>query len=173
MCSSLVTVFMLTVFLILACCLCYLPHYQSLVSKRILKRIRSFGLCLLLLRPSILGSKPSFASIMSVKTSFLSLPLPKFYYAYVALLWWLIPSCTFLQPVQTVLSWFVDALADCLVNPKTVLVDVVVALVATFLSVTLYHLFSGPTYLVILPGSYPIDFALSSLLLGRSSHCLP
>ncbi|KAG1353384.1 hypothetical protein G6F61_014644 [Rhizopus arrhizus] len=82
----------------------------------------------------MLGSRPSFASIVSVKSSLSSPPLPRFSYAHVALLWWLIPFSTFLQPVQNAHSWFVGVLAGYLVSPKIVLVDVIVALVATFLS---------------------------------------
>ncbi|KAG1245071.1 hypothetical protein G6F65_021441 [Rhizopus arrhizus] len=100
----------------------------------------------------MLGSRPSFASIVSVKSSLLSPPLPRFSYAHVALLWWLIPFSTFLQPVQNALSWFVGVLAGCQVNPKIVLVDVIVALVVTFLSATLYHRSFGPTFLAILLG---------------------
>ncbi|KAG1130148.1 hypothetical protein G6F37_014151 [Rhizopus arrhizus] len=83
----------------------------------------------------MLGSRPSFASIVSVKSLHSSPPLPRFFYAHVALLWWLIPSYTFLQPVQNALSWFVGVLAGCQVSPKTVLVAVIVALVATSSSV--------------------------------------
>ncbi|KAG1249375.1 hypothetical protein G6F66_015455 [Rhizopus arrhizus] len=72
----------------------------------------------------MLGSKPSSASIVSVKSSLSSPPLPRFYYAHVALLWWLIPSYTFLQPVQNALSWFVGVLAGYQVSLKIVLVVV-------------------------------------------------
>ncbi|KAG1109808.1 hypothetical protein G6F38_014157 [Rhizopus arrhizus] len=82
----------------------------------------------------MLGSRPSFASIVSVKSSLSSPPLLRFSYAHVALLWWLIPSYTFLQPVQNALSWFVGVLAGCQVSLKTVLVAVIVVPVATFLS---------------------------------------
>ncbi|KAG1168475.1 hypothetical protein G6F35_017450 [Rhizopus arrhizus] len=83
----------------------------------------------------MLGSKPSSASIVSVKSSLLSPPLPRLYYAHVALLWWLIPFFTFLQPVQNALSWFVGVLAGYQVSLKTVLVDVIVALAVTSWSV--------------------------------------
>ncbi|KAG1246154.1 hypothetical protein G6F57_022132 [Rhizopus arrhizus] len=83
----------------------------------------------------MLGSRPSFASIVSVKLYLSSPPLPRFSYAHVALLWWLIPFSTSLQPVQNALSWFVGVLAGCQVSLKTVLVDVIVALVATSSSV--------------------------------------
>ncbi|KAG1389642.1 hypothetical protein G6F60_013267 [Rhizopus arrhizus] len=53
---------------------------------------------------------------------------------------------------QNALSWFVGVLAGCQVNPKIVLVDVIVALVVTFLSATLYHRSFGPTFLAILLG---------------------
>ncbi|KAG0743239.1 hypothetical protein G6F24_016314 [Rhizopus arrhizus] len=83
----------------------------------------------------MLGSKPSSASIVSVKSHLLSPPLLRFYYAHVALLWWLIPSYTFLLLVQNALSWFVGVLAGCQVSLKTVLVDVIVVLVAISSSV--------------------------------------
>ncbi|KAG1223055.1 hypothetical protein G6F67_009670 [Rhizopus microsporus] len=132
MCLSPVTVFVLAHFMVLACCLCCRQRYQCLVSRSILKRIRSSWLCLLLFRPPMLGSRPSFASIVSVKSRLLSPPLPRFSYAHVALLWWLIPFSTFLLLVQNALSWFVGVLAGCQVSLKTVLVDVIVALVVTF-----------------------------------------
>ncbi|KAG1290508.1 hypothetical protein G6F64_013912 [Rhizopus arrhizus] len=135
MCLSLVTVFVPALFLVLVCCLCCQQHCLSLVYKYISKRIRSSWLCRLLLRPPMLGSRPSFASIVSVKSSLSSPPLPRSYYAHVALLWWLIPFYTFLQPVQNALSWSVGVLVGCQVSLKTVLVDVIVALVATSSSV--------------------------------------
>src|SRR6478609_684557 len=135
MCLSLVTVFVLTLSLVLACCHCCHQRYLYLVSRSILTRIRSSWLCLLLLRPPMLGSRPSFASIVSVKSSLLSPPLPRFSYAHVALLWWLIPFSTFLQPVQNALSWYVGVLAGYQVSLKTVLVDVIVALAVTSWSV--------------------------------------
>src|SRR6478735_3425966 len=152
MCLSLVTVFVLALSLLLACCLCCQQRYLSLAYKSIFKRIRSSWLCLLLHRPPMLGSRPSFASIVSVKSSLSSPPLLRFSYAHVALLWWLIPSYTFLRPVQNALSWSVGVLDGYLVNPKTVLVDVIVALVVTFLSATLYLRSFGPTFLAVLLG---------------------
>ncbi|KAG0966944.1 hypothetical protein G6F29_014316 [Rhizopus arrhizus] len=100
----------------------------------------------------MLGSRPSFASIVSVKSSLSSPPLPRFYYAHVALLWWLIPFSTFLLLVRNALSWSVGVLAGCQVNPKTVLVDVIVALVVTFLSATLFLRSFGPICLAVLLG---------------------
>src|SRR6478752_6307193 len=135
MCLQLVSAFVLALFLALACCLSYQQRFQCLESRPISTRIRSFWLCLLLLRPPMLGSRPSFASIVSVKSSLLSPPLPRFSYAHVALLWWLIPSSTFLQPVQNALSWFVGVLDGYLVSLKTVLVDVIVVLAVTSSSV--------------------------------------
>src|SRR6478735_11911720 len=152
MCLQLVSAFVPAHFLLLACCLCCRQRYLSLAYKSISTRIRSFWLCLLLLRPPMLGSRPSFASIVSVKSSLSSPPLPRFSYAHVALLWWLIPSSTFLLLVQNALSWYVGVLAGCQVNPKIVLVDVIVALVVTFSSATLYLLSSGPICLAVLLG---------------------
>ncbi|KAG0873024.1 hypothetical protein G6F15_010970 [Rhizopus arrhizus] len=83
-------------------------------------------------------------------------PLPRFFYAHVALLWWLIPFSTFLQPVQNALSWLVGVLAGCRVSLKTVLVDVIVALVVTFLSATLYHRSFGLICLAVLLGLIPL-----------------
>src|SRR6478752_7816973 len=131
MCLQLVSAFVPALFLVLACCLCCRQRYLSLAYKSIFKRIRSSWLCLLLHRPPMLGSRPSFASIVSVKSSLSSPPLPRFSYAHVALLWWLIPSYTSLQPVQNALSWFVGVLVGCQVSLKTVLVDVIVALAVT------------------------------------------
>src|SRR6478735_5792183 len=128
MCLQLVSVFVPALFLVLACCLCCQQRYLSLAYKSIFKRIRSSWLCLLLHRPPMLGSRPSFASIVSVKSSLLSPPLLRFSYAHVALLWWLIPSYTSLLLVQNALSWYVGDLVGCQVSPKTVLVDVIVAL---------------------------------------------
>src|SRR6478735_10772374 len=156
MCLQLVSAFVLALFLALACCLSYQQRFQCLESRPILTRIRSSWLCLLLLRPPMLGSRPSFASIVSVKSHLLSPPLPRFSYAHVALLWWLIPSYTFLLLVQNALSWFVGVLAGCQVNPKTVLVDVIVALVATFWSAILYHHSFGLIFLAVLLGLIPL-----------------
>ncbi|KAG1488947.1 hypothetical protein G6F52_013786 [Rhizopus delemar] len=135
MCLSLATVFVLAHFLALVCCLCCQPLYLYLASRSILKRIRSSWLCLHLLRPPILGSRPSFASIVSVNSHLSSPPLPRSSYAHVALLWWLIPSYTFLLLVQNALSWFVGVLAGYLANLKTVLVAVIVGLAVTSLNV--------------------------------------
>src|SRR6478735_10108398 len=156
MCLQLVTAFVLALSLALACCLFCQQHYQFLESKFILKRIRSSWLCLLLFRPPMLGSKPSSASIVSVKSSLSSPPLPRFSYAHVALLWWLIPSSTSLLPVQNALSWFVGVLAGCQVSLKTVLVDVIVVLVATFWSAILYHHSFGLIFLAVLLGLIPL-----------------
>src|SRR6478735_8826655 len=152
MCLQLVSAFVLALFLALACCLSYQQRFQCLESRPILTRIRSSWLCLLLLRPPMLGSRLSSASIVSVKSHLSSPPLLRFSYAHVALLWWLIPSYTFLRPVQNALSWSVGVLDGYLVNPKTVLVDVIVALVVTFLSATLYLRSFGPTFLAVLLG---------------------
>src|SRR6478735_3366524 len=135
MCLQLVSAFVLALFLLLACCLCCHQLFQCLASRSILTRIRSSLLGLRLLRPPMLGSRPSSASIVSVKSHLSSPPLPRFSYAHVALLWWLIPSYTFLLLVRNALSWFVGVLVGCQVSLKTVLVDVIVALVAISSSV--------------------------------------
>ncbi|KAG1309103.1 hypothetical protein G6F62_014886 [Rhizopus arrhizus] len=94
----------------------------------------------------MLGSRPSFASIVSVKSSLLSPPLPRFSYAHVALLWWLIPFSTFLLLVQNALSWFVGVLAGCQ-------------------NATLYHHSSGLIYLAVLLGLIPLILLFPRCLL--------
>ncbi|KAG1534884.1 hypothetical protein G6F50_015447 [Rhizopus delemar] len=59
----------------------------------------------------------------------------------------------FLQPVQNALSWSVGVLVGCLCD-----------LIPSFLWSDLPR---------CPPGTYPIDFALSSLPLGRSARCPP
>ena len=67
--------------------------------------------------------------------------------------------------MQNALSWFVGVLAGCQVNPKTVLVDVIVALVVTFLSATLYLRSSGLTFLAVLLGLIPLTLLFLRCLL--------
>ncbi|KAG1442200.1 hypothetical protein G6F56_011167 [Rhizopus delemar] len=116
-------------------------------------------LCLLLLRPPILGSKPSFASIVLLRACRPALVVDPILY---------VPATRAERSllVRWRIGWLPGKPEDCPCGRDR-------RSRRHFLECDLILSFLWSDLPRCPPGSYPIDFALSSLPLGRSACCPP